>query len=275
MVLWIIIYSYEGKEKKPLSVNQSAGSWTVTVLGLDEPHLPAVSWWKPRRKIQRCSETRLSLCSPGELTHQTRQEPEKSTFSCSHKHIFEPGFATASLTQVLRMDERYSALRARPSTSHGSSAADLVVKLATGDVHLMQGWLQALGQHAGTIGVQVEAAFVASDALVHAALVALALVVRLTDTKVNSLLEPNLIRSVKLLIFGSVLTLSSRPSDRITTIRPCRLRPVRPIRCTRRVGFFCASKQTMRSTSPISNPSSPTQVDTSVLKPPWRNLCTT
>lgn len=108
------------------------------------------------------------------------------------------------------MDERCSSLRARPSTSHGSSAANLVVKLATGDVHLMQGWVQALGQHAGTIGVQVEAAFVAGDRLVHVALVALALVVRLTNTKVNSLLELDLIRSVKPLIF-SLLTLSSRP----------------------------------------------------------------
>lgn len=95
------------------------------------------------------------------------------------------------------MDERCSSLRVRPSTSHGSSAASLVVKLATGDVHLMQGWVQALGQHARTIGVQVEAAFVAGDRLVHVALVALALVVRLTDTKVNSLLELDLIRSVR------------------------------------------------------------------------------
>lgn len=54
------------KMKKPVFVDQRAGSWTVTVLGLDEPHLPAVSWWKPRWKIQHCSETRL--CSPGELT---------------------------------------------------------------------------------------------------------------------------------------------------------------------------------------------------------------
>lgn len=60
-----------------------------------------------------------------------------------------------------------------------------MVKLATGDVHLMQGWVQALGQHAGTIGVQVEAAFVAGDRLVHVALVALALVVCLMETKVK------------------------------------------------------------------------------------------
>lgn len=93
------------------------------------------------------------------------------------------------------MDERCSSLRARPSTSHGSSAANLVVKLATGDVHLMQGWVQALGQHAGTIGVQVEAAFVAGDRLVHVAFVALALVVCLTDTKVNILLKLDLIWS--------------------------------------------------------------------------------
>lgn len=190
--LRISIYSDEGKlkKKKPVFVDQRAGWWTVTVLGLAELHLPAVSWLKPRRKIQHCSETRLALCSPGDLTQTTdRQQPEKSMFSCSHKHIFEPEFTATSLTQVLRVDERYSSLRARPSTSHGSSAANLVVKLATGDVHLMQGWGQALGQHAGAVGVKVEAAFVASDGLVHAALVALALVVRLTDTKVNSLLE--------------------------------------------------------------------------------------
>ena len=71
------------------------------------------------------------------------------------------------------------------------------------------------------------------------------------------------------------LTRSSRPSARITTILPCRLRPVLPMRCMRRIGLFWASKHMIRSTSPISKPSSPTQVETSVLYPPSRNRLTT
>lgn len=61
----------------------------------------------------------------------------------------------------------------------------------------------------------------------------------------------------------------------MTTMRPFLRRPVRPMRWTRRMGLFCASKHTIRSTSPMSNPSSPTHVDTSVLKPPSLNLRTT
>lgn len=62
-----------------------------------------------------------------------------------------------------------------------------MVKLATGDVHLMQGGVHPLGQHAGTVGVHVEPAFVADNGLVYVALVALALVVGLRKTKVTSL----------------------------------------------------------------------------------------
>lgn len=67
-----------------------------------------------------------------------------------------------------------------------------MVKLSAGDVHLMQGWVQAEGQHAGTIRVQVEAIFVAGDGLVDALFVALALVVGLINTGVNRLLELHL-----------------------------------------------------------------------------------
>lgn len=57
-----------------------------------------------------------------------------------------------------------------------------MLELATDDVHLVQGGVHALGQHAGAAGVHVEAAVVADDRLVHAALVALALVVDLRNT---------------------------------------------------------------------------------------------
>lgn len=73
-----------------------------------------------------------------------------------------------------------------PSTPDRSPAALPVVKLATGNVHLMQGGVHVLGQHAGTVGVQVETSFVADNGLVHTALVALALVVRLRNTKGKS-----------------------------------------------------------------------------------------
>ena len=70
-------------------------------------------------------------------------------------------------------------------------------------------------------------------------------------------------------------TCSSLPSVTSMTIRPSLLRPVRPILCTRRIGDACASKQTIRSTSPMSRPSSPTHVATRVLYPPCRKRCTT
>lgn len=65
------------------------------------------------------------------------------------------------------------------STPDGPPAALPMVKLATGNVHLMQGGLHPFGQHAGTVGVHVEPAFVADDGLVHTPLIALALVVGL------------------------------------------------------------------------------------------------
>lgn len=64
------------------------------------------------------------------------------------------------------------------------AAALPVVKLATGNVHLVQGGVHPLRQHAGTVGVHMEPAFVASDGLVHTALVTLALVVGLREIKV-------------------------------------------------------------------------------------------
>ena len=54
-----------------------------------------------------------------------------------------------------------------------------MVELAAGDVHLMQHRCHSLGQHAGVVGVHVEAVLVAHDGLVHAVLVDLALVVGL------------------------------------------------------------------------------------------------
>lgn len=77
------------------------------------------------------------------------------------------------------MDERGSSLRVGPSTLNRPPATVPVVKLTTGNVHLVQGGVHSLRQHAWTGGVHVEAAFVGSDGLVHTALVVLALVVSL------------------------------------------------------------------------------------------------
>lgn len=197
------------------------------------------------------------------------------------------------------MDERSPAFTVRAPSATRPPVTFAMIKVAAGDVHLVQNGVHALREHARTVGVQVEAAFLADDGLVDTALVALALVVGLKNPKEKrsqfstfkpigtgqSQQDPN--NELGLEFSGpectgpshlrgtATPTLSSRPSARMTTMRPRRLRPVRPILCTRRMGFFCASKQTMRSTSPMSRPSSPTQVDTSVLKPPCRNLCTT
>lgn len=70
-------------------------------------------------------------------------------------------------------------------------------------------------------------------------------------------------------------TCSSLPSVTSTTIRPLRFLPVLPMRCTSLIGEALASKHTIRSTSPISSPSSPTHVATRVLYPPSRNRWTT
>lgn len=85
------------------------------------------------------------------------------------------------------MDEWGSSLRMGPSTADRPPVALPMVKLATGNVHLMHGGGHPLGQHAGAVGVQVEPGFVADDGLVHTALVALALVVGLRRTKVKRL----------------------------------------------------------------------------------------
>lgn len=52
---------------------------------------------------------------------------------------------------------------------------------------------------------------------------------------------------------------------------PERLRPVRPSRCTNLIGDLLASKQIIKSTSPISNPSSATLVAINTLKSPHLN----
>lgn len=74
-----------------------------------------------------------------------------------------------------------------PAPSDRPPAVHLVVKLPTGDMHLVEFGVQPLGQHTGAAGVHVEAALVASDGLVHAALVALALIVGLEKAKAGSL----------------------------------------------------------------------------------------
>lgn len=71
------------------------------------------------------------------------------------------------------------------ATSDRPPAALLVVKLATGNVHPMQGGVHCLGQHPWTVGVHVEPTFVTDDGLVNTAFVALALVVGLKKTKVK------------------------------------------------------------------------------------------
>lgn len=81
------------------------------------------------------------------------------------------------------MDEGRPALAVRAPSSGGAPAALPVIVLAAGDVHLVQDGVHARGEHARTVGVQVEAAFVADDGLVDAALVALALVVGLRNQK--------------------------------------------------------------------------------------------
>lgn len=67
-------------------------------------------------------------------------------------------------------------------------------------------------------------------------------------------------------------TCSSFPSLKRETIRPRRLRPVRPVLWMLRTALLFVSKQITRSTSPISRPSSPTQVDTKTLYPPPRKF---
>ena len=66
-------------------------------------------------------------------------------------------------------------------------------------------------------------------------------------------------------------TASSFPSPTRTIILPFLFRPVLPIRCTSLIGELEASKHIIRSTSPISRPSSPTDVEITVLYPPERN----
>lgn len=68
--------------------------------------------------------------------------------------------------------ERLAALAVPPAGVSG-------LKLAAGDVHLVKRGGQALGEHARAVGEHVEALIVLQDAPVHAAPVALALVVGL------------------------------------------------------------------------------------------------
>jgi hypothetical protein len=68
---------------------------------------------------------------------------------------------------------------APPPTPDEPPAAFPVVKLATGDVHLVQGGMHPVRHHAGVVGEHVETVAVPHDRLVHPALVALALVVGL------------------------------------------------------------------------------------------------
>jgi len=67
----------------------------------------------------------------------------------------------------------------------------------------------------------------------------------------------------------------STPSVTSTTTRPACFRPVRPKRWIERVADVGASKHTIRSTSPMSSPSSPIDVATSTLCVPFSNSRTT
>ena len=69
--------------------------------------------------------------------------------------------------------------------------------------------------------------------------------------------------------------LSSAPSEMRKTTRPFLLRPVRPLLWMLRMGERSTSKFTMRSTSAMSSPSSPTHVHTSTLSEPSRNCLST
>lgn len=80
------------------------------------------------------------------------------------------------------MDERRPSFRVGPSTPDRPPAARSVVKLAYSNVHFMQLRVQLLRQHAGAVGIHAEPIFVAGDGLVHAALVALTLIVSLWKT---------------------------------------------------------------------------------------------
>lgn len=91
------------------------------------------------------------------------------------------------------MDEGGPPLGAGTSSPDRPPAALPVVKLAAVDVHLVHNGVYALGEHARAVGVQVETVFLANDGLVHAALVALALVVRLRSIKGGSGLSSYLV----------------------------------------------------------------------------------
>lgn len=83
-----------------------------------------------------------------------------------------------------------------PSTSDRPPAVLLMVKLATGNVHLMQGGVHPLRHHTGTVGVHVEPVFAANNGLVHTALVALALVVGLGNTKVKNVVKVSNVKCI-------------------------------------------------------------------------------
>lgn len=124
------------------------------------------------------------LRNPSEVEPPCRTE--KHTFiQLTHILFRIPFYASLplaqALTKVLRVDEGSPSLAVRAPSPARSPAALSVIKLPAGNVHLVQDGVHTLGEHAGTVGVQVEAAFVADDGLVDAALVALALVVGLRN----------------------------------------------------------------------------------------------
>lgn len=175
------------KKKKPEVVGQRLETQSETLSGLDELHPPAASWWTPKLNIQCCSEIRLRSNRPAGLIRH-KQFHETTTCFCQHTlHQFANFTPASVLTQVLRVDEGGPPLGAGTSSAAGPPAALPMVKLAAVDVHLVHDGVYALGKHARAVGVQVETAFLANDGLVHAALVALALVVRLRSTKGESL----------------------------------------------------------------------------------------
>lgn len=79
----------------------------------------------------------------------------------------------------VRAEKRQSPHVERLSTFAGTPAALFGLKLATGNMHLVQGGRDPSRQHAGAVGEQEEALLVSHDAFIDTAPVTLALVIDL------------------------------------------------------------------------------------------------
>lgn len=91
-----------------------------------------------------------------------------------------------SLTESAGMHKGLSPLCDRLPALTGTPAGVSGFKLATGDVHLVNGGGQALWQHAWAVGEHVEAAIVLQNVPVHTAPVTLALIVCLDTHRERS-----------------------------------------------------------------------------------------